>query len=71
MPMSPALAPAQTQSLPPVSRLLVGFGLLLAEWEQRQRTRRALERLDAHLLKDVGLDGTAAQNECQKPAWQG
>jgi uncharacterized protein YjiS (DUF1127 family) len=31
--------------------------------------RRALARLDAHLLRDLGLDAERVAAECARPAW--
>jgi uncharacterized protein YjiS (DUF1127 family) len=32
-------------------------------------TRRALARLDGHMLKDIGLDPLSARAEAEKPFW--
>ncbi len=39
-------------------------------WRQRMRARRALSRLDAHLLRDIGLDPMTAEREATRPFWQ-
>ncbi|WP_415233720.1 DUF1127 domain-containing protein, partial [Pseudorhodobacter sp.] len=31
------------------------LAVTVLKWGQRQKTRRTLQRLDAHLLKDIGL----------------
>lgn len=73
--MSRAATPAESlalltlAALPPVSRLLVEVALVMARWDDRRRTRRALARLDAHILRDIGLTGTLAKAECRKPFW--
>jgi uncharacterized protein YjiS (DUF1127 family) len=36
----------------------------------RHRDRQRLGKLDAHLLRDIGLDAQDAQSECAKPFWQ-
>ncbi len=36
----------------------------------RRRERAMLARLDAHLLRDIGLDQPAATAEAQKPFWR-
>ncbi|MEM1343100.1 MAG: DUF1127 domain-containing protein [Pseudomonadota bacterium] len=41
------------------------FGL----WLQVLRERRALARLDAAALADIGLDPAAADAEAQRPLW--
>ena len=39
-------------------------------WQQRIRARRALSLLDAHLLRDIGLDPFTAEREATRPFWQ-
>ena len=36
----------------------------------RRRNRRALARLDQHLLRDIGLSSDEAWTEAAKPFWQ-
>lgn len=36
----------------------------------RRRDRQRLGQLDAHLLRDIGLDAQEARRECDKPFWQ-
>jgi uncharacterized protein YjiS (DUF1127 family) len=36
----------------------------------RRRDRQRLGKLDAHLLRDIGLDAQEARRECAKPFWQ-
>lgn len=36
----------------------------------RRRDRQRLAHLDAHLLRDIGLDAQEASRECAKPFWQ-
>jgi uncharacterized protein YjiS (DUF1127 family) len=36
----------------------------------RRRDRQRLGQLDAHLLRDIGLDPLSARNECAKPFWR-
>lgn len=33
------------------------------------RQRRALERLDSHLLRDIGISTTEAKAEANRPIW--
>lgn len=58
------------QPLPPVARLLFALAALLVAWDNRQHTRRALARLDDHLLRDIGLCRESADEECAKPFWK-
>jgi uncharacterized protein YjiS (DUF1127 family) len=39
-------------------------------WRARGRQRRALARLDDHLLHDIGCSREEAARECAKPAWR-
>jgi uncharacterized protein YjiS (DUF1127 family) len=48
------------------ARILTEVGTALA----RRRDRRCLGHLDAHLLRDIGLDPQDARQECAKPFWQ-
>ena len=36
----------------------------------RRRDRQRLGRLDAHLLRDIGLEAQEARRESDKPFWQ-
>lgn len=56
--------------LPPVASAVFALAVTILKWEQRKQTRRALMRLDDHLLKDVGLTPHAAHLEYNKPFWQ-
>lgn len=62
---------SQAMPLPPISRLLMGFAVTVGRWEMNVRTRKALERLDDHLLRDVGLTQAQAQAEWDRPFWWG
>ncbi|MES2814354.1 MAG: DUF1127 domain-containing protein, partial [Pseudomonadota bacterium] len=42
----------------------------LTEILARRRDRNRLRQLDAHLLRDIGLDPLEARRECAKPFWQ-
>ncbi len=57
--------------LPPFSRIVLAVALTVVAWETRRRTRLAIRHLDAHLLRDIGLDPLDARTEAQKPFWQG
>ena len=54
-------------------RAATGFAALAsnlrAVW-RRQRSRHRLARLDAHLLKDIGVSFADAEAEANKPFWQ-
>ncbi|HYG89731.1 MAG TPA: DUF1127 domain-containing protein [Azospirillum sp.] len=44
--------------------------LLLRQWTERRRQRRALARLDDALLRDVGLTCDEVRRETEKPFWR-
>jgi uncharacterized protein YjiS (DUF1127 family) len=41
----------------------------LSGWIERPRQRRALQDLDDHLLKDIGISRAAAMSEAAKSFW--
>ena len=49
-----------------------GLGPLavLRAWRRRHEMRRELRGADDHLLRDGGLDPTAARAEAKKPFWR-
>ena len=38
-------------------------------WIERRRQRQALQDLDDHFLKDIGVSRAAAMQEASKPFW--
>jgi uncharacterized protein YjiS (DUF1127 family) len=48
---------------------LATIGASLRTWRQRSRSRRALQSLTDHDLRDIGLTPTHAWREAQKPFW--
>ncbi|NBR90218.1 MAG: DUF1127 domain-containing protein [Rhodobacteraceae bacterium] len=73
--MSAALASSlalldRSQPLPILARASVAFAVLLVTWENRRRTRRALARLEPHILNDIGLTQQAAAKESTLPFWR-
>lgn len=65
-----ALPRALPAHLPPLSRLLVEVAMTIAYWDTRRNSRTALARVDAHILRDIGLSPDAAEAECAKPFWR-
>lgn len=68
------MSPAETlvirpASLPPLSRLVLAAAVRVLAWEQQARTRKGLSRLDARLLRDVGLDPLTAEAELTRRFW--
>lgn len=56
--------------LPSVAHLLITMALIVTKWDRYRRTRKALNRLEQHLLADIGLSRDAAYNEARKPFWK-
>ena len=46
-----------------------GYAAAVQVWTRRARSRRALHRLDAHLLRDIGLSDHEARREADRPFW--
>jgi len=44
---------------------------ILALWLRRSRTRRRLDTLSDHELRDLGLDRSTAFHESVRPFWKG
>ncbi len=59
------------RTLPPVATAVFALAVTVLKWEQRQHTRRALRKLDAHMLADIGMSPDDARMECKKTFWQG
>lgn len=54
-----------TRTTAPTRRASLNIKTRLAVWQ----TRRALARLDAHGLQDIGLTAGEAQRESRRGAW--
>ena len=67
---SEVLNAASLARLPLLSRLAFDFALLITRWQMRSVTRKNLERLDSHLLKDIGMQPGDAHRESTKRFWQ-
>ncbi|MBO9401875.1 DUF1127 domain-containing protein [Shimia sp. R9_3] len=61
---------AANAQLPVAARLALSFAALVTAWDQRARTRRALSKLDAAQLKDIGVSLADARAEVEKKMWQ-
>ena len=48
-----------------------GLGQIFGLWLRRARTRRQLDALNDHELRDLGLDRGDAAHEAAKPFWRG
>ncbi len=53
-----------------LKRAVVAALPVLWVWHERTRQRRALARLDDHLLRDIGLSRAAVVRESRKPFWR-
>jgi len=65
-----ALGYLATRQLPPLTVMALRMVVLVAKWEERRRTRKALRHLEAHLLKDVGLSRGDVSRELNRRLWQ-
>jgi uncharacterized protein YjiS (DUF1127 family) len=43
---------------------------VLRQWSDRRQSRIALGRLNAHLVRDIGLDPLTAEAEAARPFWR-
>jgi uncharacterized protein YjiS (DUF1127 family) len=66
VPAAKAVRPAPAAGPGLAARLLA----TIFEWSARARERRALFRLDDHLLKDIGLSRADVAREADKHFWQ-
>ena len=64
------LNPTVLARLPFLSRLAFDFAFTLAKWQMRSITRKNLQKLDSHLLSDIGLELEIAHSESTKRFWQ-
>ncbi len=60
---------ALNHPLPVVAQWALSFALLVTVWDRRVRTRRALARLDAARLQDIGISPEDARAEVLKKFW--
>ena len=73
---SPLRAPLSQRRPPRLRRRSVFLAALarLADavltWQDRAAQRAALARMDAHMLKDIGITRAEALQEARRPFWQ-
>jgi len=65
-----ALGYLAMRQLPPLAVVALRVAVMIAKWEERRRTRRALRHLDVHLLEDVGLSRGDVSRELGRRFWQ-
>ena len=46
------------------------LGALIARWHFRWQSRRQLEAMDDHQLRDIGLSPEQVRHETRKPFWR-
>ncbi|MFN3970730.1 MAG: DUF1127 domain-containing protein [Gemmobacter sp.] len=61
---------ALSRPMPPMALTLARVVQLVVAWRERRATRRALARLDPHMLRDIGLPPEAVAHETAKPFWR-
>jgi len=49
---------------------IVAAAAPVLRWFERERNRRALDTLDDHQLRDIGLSRSDIWQECSKPFWR-
>jgi uncharacterized protein YjiS (DUF1127 family) len=54
----------------PIRRALLRLTVVVEEWVERRRQRRALRELSEHVLKDIGIGRGEAEQEWRKPFWR-
>ena len=64
------LTPAMLARMPVLSRMAFDLAFTIAKWQMRSATRKSLQKLDRHLLQDIGLEPGEAQCESTKRFWQ-
>ncbi len=57
-------------SFPTPASFFGNLGAVVQVWDSRLRMRASLARLDAHMLRDIGVDAASAEEEAAKPFWR-
>lgn len=70
MPLTQTSLPDFNQPQMVLSRARSGLMSLILTWDFRHRSRHQLGNLPPHLLRDLGLNAIAAQDEAAKPFWR-
>ena len=72
-PTHPGAGASHSTSYEPASRsagTLSSLWSIINRWIDDSVTRRRLEDLDDHLLRDIGFDPRAVRRESAQPFWQ-
>lgn len=64
------LTPAMLARMPVLSRVAFDLAFTIAKWQMRSATRKSLQKLDSHLLHDIGLEPGEAQCESTRRFWE-
>lgn len=62
---------SQSHDLPTLAVVAVRSAAIIAKWNERNTTRKALKQLPPHLLEDIGLSYEMAHHEARRRFWQG
>jgi uncharacterized protein YjiS (DUF1127 family) len=65
-----ALATATERLLRRLSVVRQRVAATLSRWAARERSRRELEQMSEHMLRDIGLTRADVQREAAKPFWR-
>ena len=66
---SDALRYLADRPLSPLAGVALNAVVVLVKWQDLARTRRALDKLPPHILRDVGLTDEQARTEAKRPFW--
>jgi uncharacterized protein YjiS (DUF1127 family) len=61
--------PPKSHSMRHLATALAHYPARLAAASRLARSRKSLARLDAHLLRDIGLTSAEARIEADRPVW--
>jgi uncharacterized protein YjiS (DUF1127 family) len=71
-PANPTVMPSAV--VPPrpwrLSQIIAVAVTRVLAWDAMSRSRKGLGRLDAHMLRDIGLDATTAQEQATRAFWR-
>ncbi|MGJ8545362.1 MAG: DUF1127 domain-containing protein [Sulfitobacter sp.] len=62
-------AQGQARNLPLLAEIALRIAYIATKWDSRARSRKALAKLDAHELRDIGITPGQARVESAKAFW--
>jgi uncharacterized protein YjiS (DUF1127 family) len=68
--VSESIQIAPSQFAGRAQRVVLGLTLVLEAWGERRRQRHSLRELSDHVLKDIGIGRSEAEQEWRKPFWR-